>query len=91
MRWDRLGRAAMLCVLAVILYLYVSAGVRVVETWRQSGRDRAQVAALEREHRALVSEHSTLSSTSTLEAEARRLGMMKAGEQPYVVTGLPNN
>ena len=56
-RWDRLGRAAMLCVLAALLYLYVSAGVRMLSTWRQSRRDSAQVAALEREHRALVSEH----------------------------------
>jgi hypothetical protein len=69
----------------------VSAGVRVLETWRQSGRESANVAALQREHQALVGEHSNLTSTSTLEAEARRLGMMKHGEQPYVVTGLPAN
>ncbi len=81
----------MLCVLAVLLYLYISAGVRVVETWGQSGREKAQVSSLQREHAALVAEHAKLSSTSTLEAEARRLGMMKSGEQPYVITGLPDN
>jgi cell division protein FtsB len=81
----------MLCVLAVLVYLYVSAGVRMFSTWRQSGRDSATVASLEAEHRALLHEHNELSSTSTLEAEARRLGMMKRGEQPYLVTGLPSN
>jgi len=90
-RWDRIGRAAMLCVLAVLVYLYVSAGVRMFSTWRQSGRDQATVATLEAEHSALLREHRELSSTSTLEAEARRLGMMKRGEQPYLVTGLPAN
>jgi predicted metalloprotease len=90
-RWDRVGRAAMLCVLCVLVYLYVSAGVRMFQTWRQSGRDRQAVSALEHEHETLVQAHSNLGSTSTLEAEARRLGMMKSGEQPYVVTGLPDN
>ena len=91
MRWDRLGRAAMLCVLAVLLYLYVSAGVRMFSTWRQSGRDNAAVSLLQQERTVLLREHRELSSTSTLEAEARRLGMMKRGEQPYLVTGLPAN
>lgn len=81
----------MLCVLCVLVYLYVSAGVRMFETWRQSGRDSRAVSALEHEHQALVSAHANLSSTSTLEEEASRLGMVKSGEQPYVVTGLPDN
>jgi hypothetical protein len=81
----------MLCVLAALLYLYLSAGVHMLSSWRQSSRDRATVASMEREHRALLSAHETLSRQSTLEAEARQLGMMKAGEQPYVVSGLPKN
>ena len=31
------------------------------------------------------------SSRATLEAEARKLGMMKAGERQYIVSGLPGN
>ena len=38
-RWDRLGRMAMLCVLVALLYLYVSAGVHMLSTWRQARRD----------------------------------------------------
>jgi hypothetical protein len=90
-RWDRLGRIAMLCVLAALLYLYLSAGIRVFSTWRQSSHDRATVAGLEHEHRSLLRAHETLSQPATLEAEARQLGMMKAGEQPYVLSGLPKN
>jgi hypothetical protein len=81
----------MLCVLGALLYLYLSAGVHMLSSWRQSSHDRATVTSMEREHGALVSAHETLSRQSTLEAEARQLGMMKAGEQPYVVSGLPKN
>jgi hypothetical protein len=90
-RWDRLGRAAMLCVLAALVYLYLSVGVHMLSTWRQSHRDSAAVIAMEHEHTLLLRQHATLSSQATLEGEARQLGMMKKGEQPYLVSGLPNN
>jgi len=90
-RWDRLGRMAMLCVLVALVYLYASAGLHMLSTWRQSQRDGAAVAALEREHRALVHQREALMAAGTLETEARQLGMMKGGEQPYVIDGLPDN
>lgn len=90
-RWDRLGRVAMLCVLVALVYLYVSAGVHMLSTWHQARRESAAVASMEREHRSLVGQRAALTAPGTLETEARQLGMMKPGEQPYVVTGLPNN
>jgi cell division protein FtsB len=90
-RWDRLGRIAMLCVLVALLYLYLSAGVHMFSTWRQSHHDKATVATLEHEHATLQHEHERLARQSTVEGEARQLGMMKKGEQPYVVSGLPPN
>jgi cell division protein FtsB len=90
-RWDRLGRIAMLCLLVALAYLYLSAGIRIYSTWRQAHSDRAQVAALEREHTVLQRQHEALGRHGTVEEEARRLGMMHAGEQPYVIPGLPNN
>ncbi|HEX4189276.1 MAG TPA: hypothetical protein VHY83_15405 [Solirubrobacteraceae bacterium] len=86
-----MGRLAMLCVLGALLYLYLSAGVHMFSTWRQSSHDRAAVVALKREHAALLSQHETLSKQATLEGAARQLGMMKKGEQPYVLSGLPAN
>ena len=90
-RWDRLGRVAMLCVLIALVYLYASAGVHMLSTWRQSRRDNATVASMEREHRLLVRQRQALTAAGTLETEARQLGMMESGEQPYVVSGLPGN
>jgi hypothetical protein len=81
----------MLGVLCALVYLYVSAGVSLLSTWHEARRNAAQVGRLERENRLLLAEHAALGSPSTLVAEARRLGMMRRGEQPYVILGLPNN
>jgi hypothetical protein len=90
-RWDRVGRVAMLCVLVALVYLYASAGVHMLSTWRQSHHDNAAVASMEREHAALVHQREALTAAGTLETEARQLGMMKSDEQPYVISGLPGN
>jgi cell division protein FtsB len=90
-RWDRVGRLAMLCLLAALSYLYLSAGVHMFSTWREARRDSAAVVALEREHAALARAHASLGRQSTVEAQARKLGMIRPGEQPYIVSGLPNN
>ncbi len=81
----------MLCLLVALAYLYLSAGIRIFSTWRQARGDSAQVAVLEREHTLLQHQHEALGRRGTVEEEARKLGMMHAGEQPYVVPGLPNN
>jgi cell division protein FtsB len=81
----------MLCLLVALAYLYLSAGIRIYSTWRQAHSDSAQVAALEHEHTLLVHQHEVLGRRGTVEEEARRLGMMRPGEQPYIITGLPDN
>jgi hypothetical protein len=90
-RWDRVGHIAMLFVLVALFYLYLSAGIRILSTWQQERRDNAAVMKLEREHRVLVRQHEALSGQGTLEVEARGLNMMGKGEQPFIVTGLPND
>jgi cell division protein FtsB len=90
-RWDRLGRLALLCVLVALVYLYISAGFHMLSSWQQSRHDKAAVAALEREHRRLSTQHEALSGQPALEAQARKLGMIRPREQPYVIPGLPEN
>jgi hypothetical protein len=90
-RWDRIGRLAMLFVLAALLYLYLSAGLHMYSTWGQSRHDKAAVAALQREHRSLVRDHEALSRQGTIESQARLLGMKRADERQYELAGLPAN
>lgn len=81
----------MLCVMVAIAYLYLSAGLRLFSAWGESKRDSAQARVLERQNRTLQQQHATLISAGTVQAEARRLGMIHPGEQAYIVSGLPPN
>jgi cell division protein FtsB len=88
-RWDRLGRWALLAVLAFVVYLYIGPAATWVSTYREAGRKRAEVAALKEENRRLRERRRELRDPEALEREARRLGMVKAGEKSYVIEGLP--
>ncbi len=90
-RWDRLGRIAMLLVLFALMFLYLGTGLHMLSTWRQSHRASARVAAMQSEHKRLVGEHNRLSSQANLEEQARALGMQRPDEQNFIVTNLPNN
>ncbi len=90
-RWDRLGRVAMLCVLGALLYLYISAGTSLLSTWKEARSDSVQVVSLERQHNALEAQHAALTSAGTLVGEARSLGMVRPGERAYEISGLPSN
>ncbi len=90
-RWDRLSRLALVCVLGALLYLYASAGLSLLSTWKEARGDAAQVAALQGHHAALEAQRTALESPQTLVRDARRLGMVRPGEQTYVITGLPSN
>jgi len=81
----------MLCLLVALAYLYVSAGVCIYSTWRQARGDSTVLATLDHEHTQLQHQHEALGRRGTVEEEARGLGMMYTGEQPYVIPGLPNN
>jgi cell division protein FtsB len=81
----------MLAVMVAVVYLYLSAGLRLFSAWGESKRESAQVRVLERQNRTLRRQHSALASPGTVQAEARRLGMIRAGEQAYIVSGLPSN
>jgi cytochrome c-type biogenesis protein CcmH/NrfG len=90
-RWDRLGRVAMLGVIVVLVYLGLSAGFHLLSTWHQARGESAKVAAMKREHQTLERQHEALARPGAVEAQARKLGLMKHGELPFIVTGLPAN
>jgi cell division protein FtsB len=83
------GRVSLLLVLAVVLGLYVQHGLSYLSTRSQADAEQALVQRLARENRALEAQQRALNDTSTIIRDARALGMVKAGERPYVITGLP--
>jgi cell division protein FtsB len=90
-RWDRVGRVALLIVLFGVVSLYVGPSIHLVETWQEGKQRRAQAAELRRENQALRARRRALHDPRTLEREARRLGLVKPGERPYIVRGLPRD
>jgi cell division protein FtsB len=88
-RWDRLGRWALIAVLGLVLYLYIGPAASWVSAYKEAGRKRADVAALKAENRRLLDRRKNLRDPASLDREARRLGMVKAGEKSYVVQDLP--
>jgi cell division protein FtsB len=88
-RWDRVGRWALLFVLGLVLYLYIGPLRTWVSTWQEAKQKRGEVATLRAENTKLRAHEQDLERSSALEREARRLGMVKAGERAYIVEGLP--
>jgi cell division protein FtsB len=90
-RWDRVGRIALLVLLAVVVLLYVGPARKLVSTWQTSNAKQERLHTLEREHETLVRQAASLRSSRTIQAEARRLGMVRPGERSFVVRGLPGS
>jgi cell division protein FtsB len=88
-RWDRVSRVALLVVLVVLVYLYAGPARSYWSTLHQAKQRRAEVAVLKRENERLRARRQALRGASALEREARRLGMVKSGERPYVISHLP--
>jgi cell division protein FtsB len=88
-RWDRLGRWALIGVFVLVLYLYIGPAVSWIQTYREAARQREAVAELRAENERLRARKAELSAPGALEREARRLGMVRQGERSYVIENLP--
>jgi cell division protein FtsB len=88
-RWDRLGRVALLGTLLVILLLYVSPAKHWIEQSRTAGEQRSELRGLTRENRSLERRVRALKAPGALERQARKLGMVRQGERAYVIENLP--
>ena len=87
-RWDRVGRIALLLVLLGVIALYINPMRTWLSARGEAEQRRAEVAELQREHDRLKARRDQLRDPVQLEREARRLGMVKPGERAYVVNGL---
>jgi cell division protein FtsB len=88
-RWDRVSRVALLVVLVGILGLYVGPARSYLSTMQEAKHRRSEVAQLKHENDRLRGRRAALRSSASLEREARRLGMVRAGERAYSVKHLP--
>ena len=88
-RWDRVGRVALLGLLAVVLLLYVAPLRHWVSQSRAASLQRAEMHTLVHERNELAARALELGRPETVESEARRLGMVRRGERAFVVEPAP--
>lgn len=84
-RWDRVGRIALVLVLFGVMVSYLNPMVNLLQAWQRSKSSDQELAQLKQEKVQLTRELRDASSPASLEREARRLGMVKPGEHAYVV------
>ncbi len=90
-RWDRIGRVGLLIVLCVVAGLYVQRGLAYLGVRSQANHQKAIVQQLTRANASLRAQQQSLNDPATILRDARALGMVRVGEHPYEVTGLPTH
>jgi len=90
-RWDRVGRVSLLLVLCVVAGLYVQRALAYLSVRSQDNQQRAIVQQLTRSNTSLQAQQRSLTDPATILTDARALGMVRPGEHPYEITGLPGH
>jgi cell division protein FtsB len=78
-------------VLAVVAVVYLQDALSYLHARSQAGREAAIVKKLKAQNAHLTRQQKSLANPATIVRDARALGMVKAGERPYVITGLPSH
>jgi cell division protein FtsB len=87
-RWDRLGRYALLTVLCAVLLAYISPISHWMKQSATASHEETQLRELQAENEQLKHRVADLKRPIALEREARKLGMVKEGERAYVIENL---
>jgi cell division protein FtsB len=83
--WDRKFRIVMLVVVGMVMLVGLKAGLALMSARAQAAQESSLVSSLEHQHRRLVAQEKALFQKATIMRDARQLGMVAAGERPYVV------
>lgn len=83
--WDRKSRFVMLVVVALVGWIGLRAGLALLAARAQAAQETSLVVSLQKQHRELVARQRALHQRTTIMRDARQLGMVQAGERPFVV------
>jgi len=87
-KWDRIGRIALVVVLAAVLYSYLNPAIDFVKTYTATTAAKAQLHELQHEDAKLHEMIQSADDPIVLDGKARAQGMVAEGETPIVVHGL---
>ncbi len=87
-KWDRVGRIALVVVLAAVLYSYLNPAIDFVKTYTATSAAKAKHHQLLRENRKLHRAVQSADDPIAVDGKARAQGMIAPGETPGIVRGL---
>lgn len=87
-KWDRIGRIALVVVLFAVAYSYLNPAIDFVKTYTATTAAKAQLHELQHENRKLHDQVQSADDPIVIDRKARGLGMVLEGENPAVVRGL---
>lgn len=81
----------MVLVFLLVGWIGLKAGLALLATHAQASRELHLVSALRKSNQRLEAQANALNQRATIIRQARALGMVEAGERPYVIVGLKHH
>ncbi len=88
-KWDRVGRIALVLVLIAVGYSYLNPAIDFVKTYTGTTAAKIKLHKLLDENRALHNRVQSAADPMEIQRAGREQGMVAEGEQPTRVRGLP--
>ena len=89
-KWDRVGRIALVLVLFAVAYSYLNPAINLFETYQSTTAAKAEFHQLLQENKRLHRSIQSADDPAVVEQTARRQGLVAEGETPFVLNGLKN-
>jgi hypothetical protein len=86
-KWDRVGRIALVLVLGAVLYSYLNPAIDFVKTYTATTAAKAKLHDLLGENRRLHRAVQSSEDPIVIDRKARAQGMIGPGESPIVLRG----
>jgi cell division protein FtsB len=87
-KWDRIGRIALVVVLFAVAYSYLNPAIDFVKTYTATTAAKAQLHELQHENTKLHNLVQSAADPIVIDRKARSQGMVSEGEAPVVIRGL---
>jgi cell division protein FtsB len=87
-KWDRVGRIALVLVLFAVAYSYLNPAIDLFKTYQSTTAAKAEFHQLLGENKRLHREIHSADKPPVVAAVARKQGQIKEGEHPFVLHGL---
>jgi cell division protein FtsB len=86
-KWDRIGRIALVVVLFAVGYSYLNPAIDFVKTYTATTAAKAQLHELQHENTRLHEQVKSADDPIVIDRRARGQGMVAEGETPIVIRG----